>query len=311
MRLVYENRDEARRVGLRAKSDVIEQLHPATVGALVRERLETIARAAPIATGTARLRDEPPVRRRAPAIKYWLGMTTMDRSKLDPPRRNYLHDTLASFAASGPARAGVSYELHLFDTGSSDPTWLDGVAGEHHFPAKRLRANQNVVALLRAGAEADCEWVIWLEDDLAFCSDFLGSIDRWLTEHAREDRRVYAFHASYQEVLEAFERGETAWDYPIDYFYGTQCIAMRPEDAASSADKIEELALAWRASAEHDLMIKNWAKERWPEIDCFLASVPSFVQHTGSESTLHLGSLQENPSFQGPDWSYRPGLSHG
>jgi glycosyltransferase involved in cell wall biosynthesis len=43
MRRVFERRDEARRVGERARRDVHRQLHPARIGRLVRQRLDAIA----------------------------------------------------------------------------------------------------------------------------------------------------------------------------------------------------------------------------------------------------------------------------
>jgi glycosyltransferase involved in cell wall biosynthesis len=45
MRLVYEDQEMARGIGERAKADVGEALHPGSVGRLIRERLERIARA--------------------------------------------------------------------------------------------------------------------------------------------------------------------------------------------------------------------------------------------------------------------------
>ncbi len=43
MRQVYEHRDEAQRVGVRARDDVTRDLHPARIGTLVRDRLEVVS----------------------------------------------------------------------------------------------------------------------------------------------------------------------------------------------------------------------------------------------------------------------------
>jgi glycosyltransferase involved in cell wall biosynthesis len=43
MRHVYEHRDEARQVGARARADVLRDLDPARIGAVIRERLEVVS----------------------------------------------------------------------------------------------------------------------------------------------------------------------------------------------------------------------------------------------------------------------------
>jgi hypothetical protein len=43
MRHVYENRNEARAVGLKAREDILRLLHPRAVGELMKQRLERIA----------------------------------------------------------------------------------------------------------------------------------------------------------------------------------------------------------------------------------------------------------------------------
>lgn len=255
-------------------------------------------------------------------MKYGVGMLTFDRENGEAlimeygvmirtvdRQQNYLRETLADFERSLAGHPPIPYELHLFDSGSPDPTWLDGLPGIHHFPAQKLTPNQNAVALMRGVAEVECDWVLFLEDDIAFCDDFLGSVDRWLTEHATPGRRVYSFYTPYHEVLRSYERGGTAWDYGINKFYGTQCIAMRREDALSAADGVGKIAASWKSSKGYDLLIKQWAMDRWPGIRDFLASVPSFVQHTGTESSISSGRFHSCDSFQGPDWSYK-GMVH-
>lgn len=251
-------------------------------------------------------------------MKYAVGMLTFDRENGEAivmeygvmirtydRQRNYLRETLADFERSIAGHPPVPYELHLFDSGSPDPHWLDGLPGVHHFPTEKLTPNQNAVALMHGTAETDCEWILFMEDDISFCDDFLGSVDRWLTEYATEGRRVYTFYTPYHEVEKAFNRGESAWDYRIDKFYGTQCIAMRREDALAAAKMIEMRLLSWQSSKGYDLLIKDWAKQKWPGIHDFLASVPSFVQHVGEESSINSGRFHSCTSFQGPDWSYK------
>lgn len=253
-------------------------------------------------------------------MKYGLGMLVFDRPHgdaivmeygvmvrtFDRGRVNYLPDTLESFQRSTATHEPIPYELHLFDSGSPDPSWLDGMPGAHHFPEHKLTPNENAVALMRGTGQLDVDWVLFLEDDIEFCDDFLGSVDRWLSEHASPDRHLYTFYTPYKEVSRAFERGDTYYQYPIKNFYGTQCLAMRPEDALSAADGLTEIMKTWHSSKGYDLLLKEWAKQTWPKVDYFLASVPSFVQHVGVESSLSGNErFHHNDSFQGAAWSYK------
>jgi hypothetical protein len=253
-------------------------------------------------------------------MKYALGMLVFDREHgdaivmeygvmvrtFDRGRVNYLEQTLESFQRSIAPHALVSGSLHLFDSGSPDPAWLDGYPGVHHFPERKLTPNENAVALMRGVAEVDCDWALFLEDDIIFCDDFLGSVDRWLTEHASPDRHLYSFYTPYKEVQNAAERGDTYWQYPIKNFYGTQCLAMRREDMLSAADGLELIMATWHSTKGYDLLLKAWAKETWPKIDYFLASAPSFVQHIGTESAISsAAAFHSNGSFQGEAWSYK------
>lgn len=258
-------------------------------------------------------------------MKYGLGMLTFDREQGEADivefgvmvrtvdrasQKNYLAETLASFDRSIAGHPEIPYELHLFDSGSPDPSWLAGLPGIHHFPGKKLTPNMNAVAQMRGIAAIDCDWALFLEDDIIFCADFLGSADRWLSQYATPDIHIYSFYTPYSEVLQAFKRGEGAWAYPISGFYGTQCLALRREDALSAAEGIEKLALKWHSSKGYDLMIKAWAKETWPMQRNFLASAPSFVQHIGVESSISSGRFHANSSFQGEQWSYKGKVVH-
>lgn len=233
-------------------------------------------------------------------------MVTVDRT----PKPNYLAETLENLARSGakPPRPLVIADSGT-DNGWSYPdirrTWgswvhLDQTDGEF------LCANLNVARALRLGAKSGAPWVLFLEDDIDVVADFFDSVGAWLDDHAREDRHLYAFGANYAQVGDLAARGIHAWDYPIEDFYGTQAIAVRAEDAPSLADYLEEHCFDLTPEGtRYDHLMRGWAKERWPEIDHFLASCPSFVQHTGRSSVIDPREVVHVfPSWPGREWSY-------
>lgn len=235
-------------------------------------------------------------------------MRTLDRT----PRRNYLGATLQALQASGfrgpLTLVDSSPSSWLTDAGlDPDDTWfsLTDCVVTVQPTAVSLTNNQNALRALRIGLATGRPWIVHLEDDLDVCRDLDGAIARWLTDHVHVDRHLYTFHTPYREVRQAYTRGETAWAYPIKGFYGNQCWAIRRDDAASLADYLETAIPTWSSGQGFDLLIKQWAKVVWPDIGYFLASVPSFVQHVGTESSLHFPRFHQNGSFPGRDWTYQ------
>ena len=242
-------------------------------------------------------------------LTFSLVLITADRS----PRQSYCSETLASLARSDLFNSDLDYSLTICDSGTGD----GGVgfieqAIEASVPEdardkvevvatnERLTPNQNCESALRRGAEkaGGDGWVIFLEDDLNFCGDWLGGVERWLCRHATEKRRLYLLGSVGDSSDDAHG---SARDYAIDGFYGTQCYALRSEDARTVSDYSERI---YRQYKGHDMMLKEWAYAHYPQIDSFLASVPSFVQHIGIESAVDSASFHQFASFPGEDWVY-------
>lgn len=238
-------------------------------------------------------------------------MLTMDRT----PRKNYLAETLGNLKRAGFFESKVPHTFHLIDSGSPDPAEFVGKAfGENHIPGSKATlhtapngkrvANANATAALRTGAETGADWVLFIEDDIDVVDGFLDGVAAWLDKHAQEEYRLYSFGAAYTGVRVAHAEGREVWPYPIKAFYGTQAFAVRREDALDAADTLDEIQKTWDTGQGYDLQLKLWAKQRYPEIEHFLASAPSFVQHTGVESALHYGRFHTYASWPGPQWRY-------
>lgn len=236
-------------------------------------------------------------------MKILIGMTTANRA----PRRNYIIPTLAQLFMQG---VHVQH-IHVFAS-SPDVGWLYHEAAIYgmdlselctlHVPEKVLTRNENGLALLQAMPK--CDWVVHLEDDLAFCKDFLGSVERWLAKHANH-RKVYTFCVFKGTPPATVE----AWDQPRTS-YGCMAVAMRYKDVKDFASYVKFELPKWRLTMSDgwrksgfDMLMRKWAREP------FVASYPSFAQHVGDESLTHAfrnRPIMRSPHFAGVDWSYRP-----
>jgi hypothetical protein len=232
-------------------------------------------------------------------------MVTVDRS----PSPNYLAETLGNLKRSDLRTSSRLHSFALSDSGLG-LEWSRSVA-ESVFPElefeelrsepKRRNANTNVAHALHHGYNAGVPWVLFLEDDIDVIDRFFDSVGAWLDSHARPDRHLYALGCPY-----AGRERTGAWEYAIDGFYGTQAVAFRRDDALDLSNYLVEHCYDRHPDgAMYDLLMHDWAYDRWPRIKHFLASIPSFVQHTGRESVINpRAHTHIFPSWPGPEWSY-------
>jgi len=175
---------------------------------------------------------------------------------------------------------------------------------------------ENAGRVLLLGAISGAPWVLYLEDDIDVCADFLDGVGTWLDEHAgppeADPYRVFAFGAAYTPQLEVMvARGLAAWDYPVGAFYGTQAIALRAADARSLGEywQSNPKVRGVTAPGQYDLMLQDWLRNRYLN-GRILASAPSFVAHTGRVSTLRPADSPHEPpvfdSWRGREWRYTP-----
>jgi len=162
-----------------------------------------------------------------------------------------------------------------------------------------------------AAVACGAPWVLFCEDDLDVCGEFLDSVGRWLDEFAFPEYHAFPFGAAYPQVYQEARRGQFVWRYPVGAFYGTQCVALRRDDAARLANywRTEpEVCDVWSPSA-FDLMLADWHRKTYPEQPHLLASAPSFVQHIGRDSiATSKKQTHQFESWPGIFWVYEPGV---
>ncbi len=277
-------------------------------------------------------------------------MVTVDRA----PRENYLHYTLDGLDVSGVFQSDRLESFHIVDSGSAQAddwrlhwpyraftafnerysvgyAWPnEGWSGTEHLTVhestERISGKQNTARALRVGgraydgaigSNAQPGWVLFMEDDLAFCADFLDSVGRWLDKYEGDDltlpkRPIYPFSGDHAHIRRSVAAGEFSWEYPVKWFWGLQCFACRPDVALDLAQWLEDHPIYFHTDGRpdanaHDLEMHNWARER--DYEFFRGSCPSFVQHIGVETSIAgnaMGGAKVTfPTWPGPEWSFR------
>ncbi len=229
---------------------------------------------------------------------------TADRS----PNKNYLGATVRQLVAQG---VPVD-DLHIAAT---DPNidWLarelDGLLVRVDVPALRRTPNENGLAQIDAVNPHRFDWVLLLEDDLEFCADFLGSVERWLIRYERPDRHVYRFFG-----FNVPTKPKAAYDVRLERIRASQAQALRMADALDFLAWGREHLHDWprqttwgRAYTDtwrgFDKLVASWALTRWPNQPA-LASHPQFVRHVGMQSSIHARTAWNDGHFGGRDYSF-------
>lgn len=238
-----------------------------------------------------------------PLPRVAIAMRTADRS----PKPNYVGGTIRRLLAQGIDPASI----HLCAT-RPDVRWLErelqGAAVTLHVPERPLSPNENGLAQIRVLDPTSAEWVLLLEDDLGFCADFLGSVQRWLVKATRPDRHVYRLFGF--GLRPPKNRSVVAYDWKLQGLCGSQAVLLRMDDAhdfLAWADANLETWGGFRGNAKiaFDKLIASWALHRWPT-EPGVVSYPLFVQHIGDVSSLHPRAIRMDNLFAGAGWRFAP-----
>ncbi len=247
----------------------------------------------------------------------------------DDARINYIGNTLRNLTRSGLFESKTSWTWDIVDSGSDDNYAVEfgiqdfvrtdlRLCAYHNYGWHR-KANANFLAAMRIGAARDAEWVVFIEDDVDVIDHFVDGVADWLDDHAKPDTHVYVFGGaclpgnpkSLQErekqdgTMWETSQHDGEWTYPPNKFMGTQCIALRTTDVLAMVEWLEHDKQFNKRSYGYDCEMRRWAEVTFGKDTKFTCTAPSFVQHTGSESAIHLGRFHTYASWPGPHWTYK------
>jgi hypothetical protein len=213
------------------------------------------------------------------------------------PKANYLARTVQSLWSGGVP----SDQIHVFPT-DPDVAWVPDLPGVPVYPPTERRSpNLNGIAPIELLRTHPADWIILSEDDLEWCEDPLGSMARWLQDHARPDVLVYRFFA-----FDPLPRTGPACEVPLREQKGSQVIALRAADALRFAEWARAHPKDWRPrgapfqqqpESGFDKLVGYWALQDRPSVTVGLVSRPFFVRHIGLESSLHRCGITRDGTF--------------
>lgn len=187
------------------------------------------------------------------------------------------------------------------------------VRGFHSVVGDGLPPNETAVRALEAALRDGPDWVLLLEDDLDFCNDFIGSVDRWLERWAEPEIHFYPLGCFDADGV-AGARSRGAFDWNLSGYYGSQAVALRAHDAASFLDWFPDRPAlpadpGWFYPRDRclDLHLAAWHREIEPKQETVRTPAPSLVDHIGEISSIdhrNHGLTGRILAFGGREFSY-------
>jgi hypothetical protein len=167
----------------------------------------------------------------------------------------------------------------LVETGAFSHPLVKGV----HI-TRDLPPNLNAHHAMRAAARDDADWVLHLEDDIDIIDDFLGSVDRWLTDFAEPRVLFYPLGCAVRRAMrESRAAGARAWPFPLKEFFGATAVAIRTDDVRRFCDSYgADWMMRWNGL---DVNLRRWHERAEPRQSFVLTPVPPFIDHMGAVST--------------------------
>jgi hypothetical protein len=268
--------------------------------------------------------------------------------------QNYLCQTLENLERAGVWQSPHLHSLQIVSGGEQDEDFFineipegtaytfgndsDGRVIRVHLAPVGCTRQQNAARAIRAGAQADADWVLKLEDDLDFCADFLSSTARWLHRFGHLPTPMFSLAATFQHVGQSkyategesvlgpgdsFPRvrghlraGASVLPHPIRGFWGAQALLWKRPVAQQLADWLGDDPFLYDGKEQHrerghDLLLQVWGQavsSGHGNATSFAVAVPSFVQHIGRQSNLSRPGLLQ-PFFEFPwpgrEWSFK------
>ena len=222
----------------------------------------------------------------------------------------FVHDLLTTLLAHGQ---GEGLRIRCVVCGPDDAyldRWGDQVNTEtldkrgmrrlsHVRPKRRIFFN--AVRCL-VGADPD-DSLLLCQDDVVFCADWREKLDKmvavapkYLGKTQPHHRELGRSEARYILSLYAAYPFKTrpVCGYPIQKFYGTQCMYFPQETLRDVAKAMDDAFEGGRCPPD-DIWLKEWCTRQDMPILC---GIPNLVQHIGKGSTI--GSpFHQSPTYEG------------
>lgn len=226
--------------------------------------------------------------------KYVISILAYNRSDLG--NDNLIKESMISLYKSGLFESNIDFKLLLHDSGSLDMEYLEEYKNLPNVIIKKCKQSTNQLVnahsmLSYINNNIECDYIIYMEDDILFCKNWLENIDNWIHKHEENTDLIFSFYSPYLDTLIEYENNKDIdmWKYNIEKFYGAQCLAFKPDKILSILSIFNKSDLYPKNNGIGipgftDMLIQNWLKNN-SEKSFIKCSVPNLIQHMNIASS--------------------------
>ena len=250
-------------------------------------------------------------------LKYLITIPCVNREERDAI--NIIDKTFESFEKSGLFISNIDFSIILFESGSNNLGYLSfideykekyNVKIEIINSSVSLDGNSNTLKMfyyLSKLSEIQFDFIIWMDDDVFVCKNFIENADIWIKKYANFSifSSLYVPYNSFSIINKTDVKISN-----LPGFYGTCCTIFKPNLSKYVIPNWYNPHFE-RFKYNPDTRFRDSVLKNFPNCRKMLVSYPSLVQHMNIGSaikmkkkvykghkTLNFIGEENNPNFQ-------------
>jgi hypothetical protein len=211
-------------------------------------------------------------------------------NRLERNAVNIIERTFQSFENGGVFTSKIKYDLLLLESGSYDLSYLYFLNKIiEKYPNLNIQLSRSPVPLDGYGNtyrmfyyidknKYNYDYVIWMDDDIYVCKNFLENADSWIKKYAN----FSLFSSLYVPYKSVMIRGQKYCQLAsLPTFFGTCCVVLKPGLAKYMLPHFMSF------TGYPDFRFRKSILHYFPGISGIVVSYPSLVQHIGIGSSIY------------------------
>ncbi len=225
-------------------------------------------------------------------MKYLITIPCVNREERNAV--NVIDKTFQSFIKSGLFESKIPFKILLFDSGSKDLSYLDFINEfveqkkvqieiiKSTTPLNAITNTFRMFLYLSKLPKNALNYVIWMDDDVFVCKNFIENADIWLAKYGHK-----TLFSSLYIPYESYPVPKSLTNYAkMGAFYGTCCTIFQPTLA-------KYIIPMWfdehfqKFEYNPDARFREILRKQFPKVRYFLVSNISLVEHMNIGSSIY------------------------
>jgi hypothetical protein len=226
-------------------------------------------------------------------LKYLITIPCVNR--LERNAINVIEKTFEGFENSGLFNSNIQFTIYLFESGSKDTTYLNSIKEKYpniiieysSIPLNGVSNTLKMFFFLTKLPPNTFDFVLWMDDDIYVCKNFIENADRWIKNYANFSI-FSSLYVPYESSIIPNQKDVRLSD--IRGFYGTCCTVFKPQLAKFVINNWYNPHFE-RFNYNPDTRFRDSVIGKFPMAKKICVSYPSLVDHMNIGSAIKQNKL--------------------